>query len=105
MGITKTRITAYQPQCDGQVERQNRTLQDMLAAFCNEDENDRDLWIDAAVLAYNLSLQDPHETSLYEIVFGLTPHTSVRNIIRTPTERSQYAIRMHSVPKADIEGS
>ena len=65
MEITKTRITAYQPQCDGQVERQNRTLQDMLAAFCNEDENDRDLWIDAAVLAYNLSLQEsPRNVSL-----------------------------------------
>ena len=33
MGITKTRTTAYHPRCDGQVERQNRTLQDMLAAF------------------------------------------------------------------------
>ena len=65
MGITKTRITAYQPQCDRQVERQNRTLQDMLAAFCNEDENDRDLGIDAAVLAYNLSLEEsPRNVSL-----------------------------------------
>ena len=36
-----------------------------VAAFCNEDENDRDLWIDAAVLAYNLSLQEsPHNVSL-----------------------------------------
>ena len=34
MGITKTRTTAYHPQCDGHIERQNRTLQDMLAAFC-----------------------------------------------------------------------
>ena len=33
MGITKTRTTAYHPQCDGQFERQNRTLQDMLSAF------------------------------------------------------------------------
>ena len=33
MGITKTHSTAYHPQCDGQVERQNRTLQNMLAAF------------------------------------------------------------------------
>ena len=33
MGITKTRTTAYHPQCDGQVERQNRTLQDILQHF------------------------------------------------------------------------
>ena len=33
MGVTKTRTTAYHPSGDGQVERQNRTLQAMLAAF------------------------------------------------------------------------
>ena len=40
MGIAKTRTTAYHPQCDGQVERQNRTLQDMLAAFASEHRDD-----------------------------------------------------------------
>ena len=30
------------PQCDGQVERQNRTLQDMLVAFCTKHGNDWD---------------------------------------------------------------
>ena len=65
MGITKTRITAYQPQCDGQVQRQNKTLQVMLAAFCNKDDNDQDLWIDAVVLAYNPSRQEsPRNVSL-----------------------------------------
>ena len=33
MGIAKTRTSACHPQCDGQVERQNRTLQDMLSKF------------------------------------------------------------------------
>ena len=27
MDITKTRTTSYHPQCDGQIERQNRTIQ------------------------------------------------------------------------------
>ena len=33
MGIAKTLTSAYHPQCDGQVERQNRTLQNMLSKF------------------------------------------------------------------------
>jgi transposase InsO family protein len=40
MGIDKRRTTAYHPQCDGLVERQNRTLQNMLAAFASKREGD-----------------------------------------------------------------
>ncbi|CAB4025629.1 Retrovirus-related Pol poly from transposon, partial [Paramuricea clavata] len=91
MGITKTRTTAYHPQCDGQVERQNRTLQDMLAAFCTKHGNDWDLGLNAVVFAYNTSRQESLQTSPFEIVFGRIPR------FRIPTERSQYAIRVHSV--------
>jgi transposase InsO family protein len=58
MGIKKTRTTAYHPQCDGQVERQNRTSQDMLMAFCTKHGNDWDLWLNAVVFAYNTSRQE-----------------------------------------------
>jgi hypothetical protein len=58
MGITKTRTTTYHPQCDGQVERQNRTLQDMLVAFCTKHGNDWDLWLNAVVFAYYTSRQE-----------------------------------------------
>jgi transposase InsO family protein len=58
MGIKKTRTTAYHPQYDGQVERQNRTLQDMLVAFCTKHGNDWDLWLNAVVFAYNTSRQE-----------------------------------------------
>ena len=47
MGIAKTRTTAYHPRGDGQCERQNRTLQDMLAAFVSSRRDDWDLWLDA----------------------------------------------------------
>ena len=40
MGITKTRTTAYPPSGDGQVERQNCTLQGMLSAFVSKHTDD-----------------------------------------------------------------
>ena len=49
MGITKTGTTAYHPSGDGQVERQNRTLQNMLAAFISKHRGDWDLWLDPVV--------------------------------------------------------
>ena len=48
MGITKTLTTAYQPQCDGQTERQNRALQHMLSSFVSSRKDNCDLWLGSA---------------------------------------------------------
>ena len=86
MGITKTRTTAYHPQCDGQVERQNRTLQDMLSAFCTKHETDWDLWLDAVVLVI--------QTSPFELVFGRVPRLPIELELglplKDPTTQSEY---------------
>lgn len=55
MGVTKTRTTAYHPCCNGQVERQNRTLQDMLANYVSSRADDWDLLSDPVLFAYNTS--------------------------------------------------
>ena len=62
MGIKKTRTTAYHPQCDGLVERQNCTLQNILSAFVSEHSVDWDKWSDLAVFAYNTN----HECTNHE---------------------------------------
>ena len=73
MGITKTRTTAYHPQGDGQTERQNRTLQNMLTAFVSNRRDDWDLWLDSVTFAYNTSRHDVLGVSPYEVVFGRAP--------------------------------
>ena len=73
IGITKTRITAYHPQCDGQTERQNRTLQHMLTSFVSSRKDDWDLWLDSVTFAYNTSRHDVLGVSPYEVVFGRDP--------------------------------
>ncbi len=70
MGIKKTRTTAYHPQCDGLVERQNRTLQDILSNFVSEHSVDWDEWLDQAVFSFNTSVQESTSISPYEMVFG-----------------------------------
>ena len=54
LDIPKTRTTSYHPQCDGLVERQNRTLQNM-SAFASKSEGDWGLWLDSVGYAYNTS--------------------------------------------------
>ena len=78
MGIRKSRTTAYHPQCDGLVERQNRTLQDVLSAYVSSHRDDWDLWVDLAVYSYNTSRHESTGFSPYELVFG--------RIARTPLE-------------------
>ena len=55
MGIHKSRTSAYHPQCDGLVELQNRTLQDMLTSYVSEHQHDWDRWVDLVAYAYNTS--------------------------------------------------
>ena len=78
MGIHKSRTTAYHPQCDGLVERQNRTLQNILAAYVSDHQDDWDQWVSLAVYAYNTSTHESTGLSPYELVFG--------RIARTPLE-------------------
>ena len=103
MGITKTRTTAYHPQCDGQVERQNRTLQDMLAAFCTKHDNDWDLWLDGVVFAYNTSRQESIRAFPYELVFGrsrrLRLELELGLPLNDPSTQSEYTQSLRKVLK------
>jgi hypothetical protein len=55
LGTTLTMSTAYHPQTDGQTERTNRTLEEMLRSFVNFEQNDWDRHLDTAEMAYNNS--------------------------------------------------
>lgn len=94
MSIAKTRTTAYHPQGDGQVERQNRTLQDMLATFASEHRDDWDLWIDSVVFAYNTSCHQSTGYSPYELIFGRTPRMPIELEcgipLTNPSKHSEY---------------
>ena len=70
MGIKKTRTTAYHPQSDGLVERQNRTLQDILSNFVVEHQTDWDEMFHQAVFAYNTIVHESNKIPPYEMVFG-----------------------------------
>ena len=55
LGINKTRTTPYRPQSDGMVERFNRTIQQMLKHFVNDNRNDWDDHLPYLTMAYRSS--------------------------------------------------
>ena len=65
LGIKKTRTTPCRPQSDGMVERFNRTIQQMLKHFVNENRDDWDDHLPYLTMAYRSSV---HEST------GCTPN-------------------------------
>ena len=94
MGIHKSRTTAYHPQCDGLVERQNRTLQDILSAYVSDHQDDWDQWVHLAVYAYNTSTHEATGFSPYELVFGRLARTPLELDLdlplKNPCSQSEY---------------
>ena len=60
LDIEKSRTVPYRPESDGQVERQNRTLQQMLKCYINQYRNDWDDHLPYLNMAYRAS---PHEST------------------------------------------
>jgi hypothetical protein len=72
--------TAYSPQTDGQSERTNRTLEEMLRSFTNNKHRTWDKYLTAAEFAYNNMVHEGSKFTPFYLDTGqhpLDPHASV----------------------------
>ena len=84
LGITKLNTTAYHPQCNGMIERMNRTLKAMLRKHAVKFGPQWDKFLPGVLWAYRNS---PHETTKEKpsfLMFGLD--------LRSPTEAALLPI-------------
>ena len=63
-------ITAYHPQTDGQIERTNQTMEDMLRAFVIDFSDNWDEQLPLAELAYNNSYHSSIQMAPSEALYG-----------------------------------
>jgi len=70
LGIDKTRTCPYRPQSDGMVERNNRTIQDMLSLFVNERRDDWDDYLPFVTMSYRSTQHDSTKCSPNLLMFG-----------------------------------
>lgn len=69
---TKLRMsTSYHPQSDGQTERMNRTLEEVLRSYVNDKQNDWDNHLAAVELAYNTSVNESTGFSPFYLSYGV----------------------------------
>jgi len=67
--------TAFHPQTDGQTERMNRTLEEMLKAYSTYKQDTWDEYLPAAEFAYNNSKQASTGFTSFELDCGQHPNT------------------------------
>jgi hypothetical protein len=73
MGTKLAMSTAFHPQTDGQTERANRTLEDMLRAYVNYRQDNWDEFLTAAEIACNNSVQTSTRFSPFFMNYGIHP--------------------------------
>lgn len=74
--IKRALSSAYHPQTDGQTERVNQTLEQMLRTYIQSDESDWERLLPALELAYNCTSHSATELSPFEVLIGENPVTA-----------------------------
>ena len=99
LGIHKTRTTPYHPQSDGLVERANRTVQNVLAAYVSDHQRDWDCILAQTQLASNISQHSSTGYTPYFLLFGREARLPLSILVdlpapHAPESLSQYAVNL-----------
>ena len=84
LGLSNVYTSAYHPQANGQAERYNRTLQNMLMCFVEEHQDSRDKYATALTYAYNCHVHRTTGTTPSDLILSRPPpafslHRSLRD--------------------------
>ena len=96
LGIDKTRTTPYRPQSDGIVERFNRTIQQMLKHFVNENRNDWDDHLPYLTMAYRASMHESTGCTPNLLMLGRELPMPLDILIGQP-QKQQYSCQIEYV--------
>ena len=78
--------TAYHPQTDGQTERANRTLEDMIRHYVGPDQTDWDEHLPALEFAYNNSKQASTNMTPFQMNNVQQPHLPLSEALKSKTD-------------------
>jgi transposase InsO family protein len=91
----KTRInmsTAFHPQTDGQTERANRTIEDLLRAYCSQEQKQWDKFLKPICFAYNQATQVSTGHSPFYLTHGYHPLCPATLHLGTATNEAAHSM-------------
>lgn len=90
--------SGFHPQTDGQTERLNRTLEEMLRGFCGAPERQRywEQYLPMLQFAYNSTPHTATGHSPFYLNYGRNPRAPVDCLSGVPVESSDYFDSMHA---------
>ena len=96
--------TSRHPQTDGQTERTNRTLEQVLRHYVAYDQQDWDIHLSAAEFAYNNTVQTSTKETPFMLNYGHHPHipTVQKQDDKVPAARD-FVDRMQNLVKVTLD--
>jgi transposase InsO family protein len=92
LGIKRLRTTPEHPQSNGVPERFNGTLKSVLKLWCNEEQDNWDVYLPYALFAYNTSFHALIQETPFFLVHGRDPKLLVDIIIN---KKDDYYVDQH----------
>ena len=81
--------TAYHPQCDGQVERFNRTLGNMIGTIASNNQKEWDLYLHQVLLAYRTNINESTGATPFSLLYGREARLPVDLCFDPPPDHDQ----------------
>jgi hypothetical protein len=81
LGVKHARSTAFHPQTDGQTERLNRVVQEMLRNYVSPMHDDWDEHLDLVEFAYNNAYHESIKTTPFRLTYGYDPKNPMSNLL------------------------
>ena len=80
-GVKRVLTSSYHPQTNGQTERMNRAMVNILSKYVSKDQGDWDILLPAATWMYNTSINESTGQMPYEMLTGRKPRKTIHSML------------------------